>query len=114
MGHFLGKCPASEPLVPMSRDKDGRSYIPQTLWETEALGADAARCLENISQYTSVSRLAWTLLLGRDMKGWALMGRDAGALSKSNLHHRGASLQGEVAPASDRGLVTRMPSPPLR
>lgn len=29
MGHFLGKCPASEPLVPMSRDKDGRSYIPQ-------------------------------------------------------------------------------------
>eukprot|EP00073_Rattus_norvegicus_P050201 XP_017452570.1 PREDICTED: dynein regulatory complex subunit 3 isoform X2 [Rattus norvegicus] len=46
MGHFLGKCPASEPLVPMSKDKDGRSYIPQRLWETEALGADAVRCLE--------------------------------------------------------------------
>lgn len=97
MGHFLGKCPASEPLVPMSRDKDGRSYIPQRIWETEALGADAERCLEkstrrDISQYTRVSRLAWTLLLERDLKGWALMGRDAGGLSKSNLHHRGASL----------------------
>lgn len=97
MGHFLGKCPASEPLVPMSKDKDGRSYIPQRLWETEALGADAVRCLEkstrsDISQDTRVSRPAWTLLLGKDLKGWALIGRDAGSLSKSNLHPRGASL----------------------
>lgn len=81
----------------MNRDKDGRSYIPKRLWETEGLGADAARCLEkrtrsDISQYARADRLAWTLLLGRDLKGWALTGRDAGGLSKSNLHLRGASL----------------------
>lgn len=82
----------------MSRDKDGRkSSIPQRLRETEALGAKAARYLgkstrSDISQYARVSRLAWTLLLGRDLKGWALMGRDAGDLSKSNRHLGGASL----------------------
>lgn len=87
MGHFLGKCPASEPLVPVSKDKDGRrSCIPQRLWETEALGADAVRCLEkstrsDISQDARVSRPAWTLFLERDLKDWALIGRDAGSLS---------------------------------
>lgn len=66
------------------------------------------------TQYTRVSRPAPALLLGRDWKSWALKGRDARGLSESKLHLRGASGQGEVAPASGRGLVTRMPGPPLR
>lgn len=96
-----------------------RRDVPQRLWEKEALGADAARCPDktarsDISQHARVSRPAWALLLGRDLNGWALMGRDAGGLSESKLHLRGASWQGEVAPASGRGPVTRMPGPPLR
>lgn len=65
-----------------------RSDIPQRLWETEALGADVRR---DIFQYPRVRGPAWTLLLGRDLKSWALTGRDTESLSKSKWHLRGAS-----------------------
>lgn len=82
----------------MSRDREERKKevtFHKSSGRKEALEADAARCLEktarsDISQYARVRRPAWALLLGRDWKGWALMGRDARGLSRVQVAPQGS------------------------